>query len=647
MATTKDPESLEANQAETQRPPLGGTRFDWIVTILCIGLVGGAFLDGWAHAHGKVDNTFFTPWHAVLYSCFALVGAFLFVSWLRNRRKGYPWRDALPFGYGVSLLGAFIFGIGGVLDLIWHTLFGIEVSIDRLLSPTHLLLGLGFVLIVSGPLRAAWARFPGTAGYGRLELLPAVVSVTLLLSTFTFFTEYAHPLVYTWAASTVHATANIPADLYVMNADGSSQIRLTSTPLDRSSPDWSRDGRQIAFAGGTQNNQQIYVANADGSNATQITHDTFDNGGPSWSPDGRKIVFSSNRDGTYQLYITNADGSGIVRVTHDAAFDGRPSWSPDGSKLVFISDRAGIDDVYVMNVDGSNVTRLTHEHDYAWDPSWSPDGSKLVFFAGVGNHSQIFVMNADGSSQVQVTSTSDANNWAPSWSPDGTRIAFASNRTGNSEIYVTNANGSSQLNISNNPGADNGDNGTSWSWVSNKIVYTSQGHPAVDTYFSQSLGITSILFQATLLMALVLLLLRRWMLPFGSLTLIFTLNAALMSVLADQYPLILAALLAGVIADVLMWWLKPSATRPVEFRLVAFLIPVAFYGLYFLDLLLTNGVAWSVNLWMGSIVLSGVIGLLLSYLLVPPITGAKEPARPGSNEPQTSEQTSEENYVAN
>jgi len=160
--------------------------------------------------------------------------------------------------------------------------------------------------------------------------------------------------------------------------------------------------------------------------------------------------------------------------------------------------------------------------------------------------------------------------------------------------------------------------------ASNKIVYTSQGRTVVDPFFSQSLGITSILLQDALLMALVLLLLRRWALPFGSLTLIFTLNAALMSVLGDKYLLIPAALVAGVIADLLIWRFKPSASRPVEFHIVAFLIPVAFYSLYFFALLLTRGIGWSVNLWMGSIVLSGIIGLLLSYLLLPLLAGEKE-----------------------
>jgi Tol biopolymer transport system component len=625
MATTEDSLSLAAAQKEeAKRLPPGSTRFDWIVTILCTLLIGGVFLDGWAHNHGKVDNTFFTPWHAALYSGYALGAAFLFFSLVRNHAKGYSWREALPAGYGLSLLGAIIFGIGGVLDMIWHILFGIEVSIDALLSPTHLILGLGVVLMLTGPVRAGWGRFPGAGGYTWLQLLPAVLSITLLLSIFTFFTQYAHPLVSTWAARNVHGSTNVPSDLYVMNADGSSQTRLTSAPFDHSDPAWSHNGRKIAFTGGGNKNEQIYVANADGSSAKQLTRDRFDNWGPSWSPDDSKIVFTSNRDGNYDLYIMNADGSGLIRLTRDPAFDGKPSWSPDGNKIVFISERAGNDDVYVMNVDGSATTRLTHESGYAWDPSFSPDGRKIVFFAGDGQHSQVYVMNADGSSQTQLTGASDAGNWAPSWSPDGTKIAFASNRTGNSEIFIMNANGSHQVNISNNPGADNGDVGISWSAASNKIVYTSQGHTVVDLSLSQALGITSILLQDALLMALVLLLLRRWALPFGSLTLIFTLNAALMSVLGDKYLLIPAALAAGVIADLLVWRFKPSASRPVEFRIVAFLIPVAFYSLYFFALLLTRGIGWSVNLWMGSIVLSGIISLLLSYLLLPPLAGEKE-----------------------
>src|SRR5947209_1401824 len=136
MATTEDsmrtelPRPIEtqpATPAAGKLPALGGLAFDWIATVLFAILIGGVYLDGWAHNHGKVDNTFFTPWHAVLYSGLALVGIFLVVNLLLNHRKGYPWLEALPPGYSVSLLGLVVFGVGGWLDMILHILLRIWV----------------------------------------------------------------------------------------------------------------------------------------------------------------------------------------------------------------------------------------------------------------------------------------------------------------------------------------------------------------------------------------------------------------------------------------------------------------------------------------------------------------------------------------
>src|SRR5262245_27710062 len=52
--------------------PEGGPRFDAFAALLSAAFVGGLFLDGWAHNHGKVDQSFFTPWHAILYSSYAI-----------------------------------------------------------------------------------------------------------------------------------------------------------------------------------------------------------------------------------------------------------------------------------------------------------------------------------------------------------------------------------------------------------------------------------------------------------------------------------------------------------------------------------------------------------------------------------------------
>jgi hypothetical protein len=107
-------------------------------------------------------------------------------------------------------------------------------------------------------------------------------------------------------------------------------------------------------------------------------------------------------------------------------------------------------------------------------------------------------------------------------------------------------------------------------------------------------------------------------LPVGSLTLVFTLNAVLMSFMHDQYRFIPAAALAGLAADLLLRWLRPSVVRSGPLRLFAFAIPAIYYALYFVVLIVTQGLGWSVHLWTGSIVLAGVVGLLLSYLIIPP-----------------------------
>jgi len=86
----------------------------------------------------------------------------------------------------------------------------------------------------------------------------------------------------------------------------------------------------------------------------------------------------------------------------------------------------------------------------------------------------------------------------------------------------------------------------------------------------------------------------------------------------DEYEFIPAALAAGLIADLLAERLRSSAVRPRALRAFAFLTPVALYGMFFLALLLTRGIGWSIHLWPGSIVIAGVVGWLLSYLLVPP-----------------------------
>src|SRR5579872_2398069 len=181
--------------------PSTSSGFEWLMGLLALALVGGLNLDIWAHAHGRVDESFFTPWHAVLYGSMALNGVALGAVAARNvLQYRYPFQRSLPAGYGLSLIGVIVFAIGGVLDLAWHTLFGIEEDIQALLSPTHLLLATSAALILTGPLRSAALRLRPT-DRGRWSTHgPLVLSALSTLTLIGFFTQYAHPLYYGFGA---------------------------------------------------------------------------------------------------------------------------------------------------------------------------------------------------------------------------------------------------------------------------------------------------------------------------------------------------------------------------------------------------------------------------------------------------------------
>ena len=174
-----------------------GAGFDWAAITLSALFIGGLFLDGWAHTHGRVDDTFFTPWHAALYSGYLALALLLAgrAAW-GVAREGVPWRQALPAGYGLSLAGVAFWLVGGPFDAVWHELFGFEANVEALMSPAHAILAMGFGLMASGPLRAGLYRAPQRWW----RELPMILSLTFVVSNLTFFTQIAHPISNLWGA---------------------------------------------------------------------------------------------------------------------------------------------------------------------------------------------------------------------------------------------------------------------------------------------------------------------------------------------------------------------------------------------------------------------------------------------------------------
>src|SRR5690349_1049642 len=100
--------------------------FDYTAAFLATLLLIGAYTDAWAHHHIPTLETFFTPWHAILYGSFALNALFFGVIAGINYIKHKKLSEILPQGYVLSLIGVIIFTVGGVTDMFWHIAFGIE-----------------------------------------------------------------------------------------------------------------------------------------------------------------------------------------------------------------------------------------------------------------------------------------------------------------------------------------------------------------------------------------------------------------------------------------------------------------------------------------------------------------------------------------
>lgn len=159
---------------------------DMFTMFLCTWVLAGVAVDGWAHTNLGGLETFFTPWHALFYSGFSATATWIAWSTVRRRAPGRTLVQSIPLGYELGVVGLVLFGIGGVGDMIWHVVFGIEVDIDALLSPSHLLLYAGVFLIVTSPFRAAW-RCNDPAAHTSVKAFSPVLLSASLASGFTAF----------------------------------------------------------------------------------------------------------------------------------------------------------------------------------------------------------------------------------------------------------------------------------------------------------------------------------------------------------------------------------------------------------------------------------------------------------------------------
>ncbi|HYX30770.1 MAG TPA: PKD domain-containing protein, partial [Pyrinomonadaceae bacterium] len=261
--------------------------------------------------------------------------------------------------------------------------------------------------------------------------------------------------------------------VYTMNANGSGQTNISNNGANETQPSWSPDGVKIAFASDRDQPgcPSIYVMNSNGTNQIRLTYSGtgLRDEQPVWSPNASKIAFTSTRDsstdtwqetdddGNYitksrlninkEVYVMNADGSGQTRLTNNLSNDDAATWSADGAKIVFRSERERdtfdpTAQIWTMNPDGSNQLNLSNSGDGDYSPSWTNGAANQAPVANSGGPyngmvSQNVPFNSNGSFDPDGTIVSYSWNFGDGGTSSGAAPTHAYSAIGNFTITLT------------------------------------------------------------------------------------------------------------------------------------------------------------------------------------------------------------------
>jgi WD40 repeat protein len=635
--TNEVPDDLEGDRATP-------VAFAWLALLLAAWITVGLLIVATAYVNRSIFDSVVSIHHVPYYLGVLATVAVCAVLIVRAVRTGRTWRSAFPPGYLGLPVGAVLLVAWPVVEIGWREGIGLrQDSIEQFFAPSRLVLFAGILLVASAPLYAALK--PSVAP----NRWPAVLSATLVLSVFGLIGY--QPAQNPWLEAPLN-DASSRSEIWVMDADGSHQTRLISLKaFDVGNAVWSPDGTRIAYTmsatplrqGESSSNVAIWTANADGSNQRQLIAGVGWYWLPHWSPDGAWIVFTL--DGprgpgsgagilppdvgfgqgpaagqppavtpNVDVWRIRADGTGPAeRLTTDAAEDRAGVYSPDGTQLLFDSTRdAGHTALFVSPSGSSDAVQLTTFND-AWAGSWSPDG-RLVAFNGspTGYSYDIFVAQWPVAGEPQQLTFDLSTDRVPSWSADGSRIAFESDRDSLNDIWSMDAGGADQVNLTGTTAAAEGltSGGQVWG-PDGRIVYSRSQDlpPAASPLVRENLGAMGVLLGAMVLAFLVMLVVSVGA-PFGAVTVMLGLSTAAAAVGTDEWRFVAAAVIAGMLVDVLIR-LSPPERR---LRVATATAAAAFVLGAGATVLATSVIGWSVTLLLGVALAAAGLGWAMAAL---------------------------------
>jgi Tol biopolymer transport system component len=225
---------------------------------------------------------------------------------------------------------------------------------------------------------------------------------------------------------------NFLGNLWTMPSTGGTATRISGLMQDTAYPDWSPDGKTIAFQSYKSGTFHIWTMSPDGSNVRMLTTGFYDDREPQFSPDGTQIAFSSDRPplgsppgvatGSYNIWVLTLATGKLTEITNDSggANDYYPTWSPDGKTITFVDNTHAIASV-AANGQGPITTLYSDPVNTFYSPTWSPDGKSLAYTEQVNGATltQLFV-NGEA-----VSGNEDVFAFPARWESDDTLIYAA------------------------------------------------------------------------------------------------------------------------------------------------------------------------------------------------------------------------------
>lgn len=239
-------------------------------------------------------------------------------------------------------------------------------------------------------------------------------------------------------------------NIWIADADGENAQTALASPEPIISPDWSPDGRQIAYVSFESRKPVVYVHEIATGRRRLLANFRGSNSAPAWSPDGRSLVLTLSRDGNSQIYAIDASGGEPRRLTQSAGIDTEPAFSPDGRTIYFVSDRGGSPQIYRMPASGGGAERVTFSGDYNISPAVSPDGRWLAYISRVAGAFKLHVMELASGTATAITETSADE--SPSFAPNSRLIIYATQQGGREALMTTTLDGKIKARLANRSG---------------------------------------------------------------------------------------------------------------------------------------------------------------------------------------------------